>query len=59
MLYMLTGSLSFLNIDQLTASDMEYAQAKAVSTAESICSDRRTQKFYTFVKEIYSLKFEE
>jgi hypothetical protein len=54
-----TGSLSFLNIDQRTATDQEYAHAKAVSTAESICQDKKSAKFLEFVKEIYNLGFSE
>jgi hypothetical protein len=57
--YLHIGSLSFLHIDQCTATDEQYAQAKAVSTAESICQDRKSTRFLEFTREIYSLRFEE
>jgi serine/threonine protein kinase len=57
--YLHTGSLNFLHIDQRTATDEQYAQAKAVSTASSICQERKSVKFLEFAQEIYSLKFEE
>jgi hypothetical protein len=59
LLYIHQGNLSFLGIDQTAADDSQIALAKINSTAESICREKISGKFFNFVERVYALRFDE